>query len=170
MSIGIGRIYAALINYGRIPLDDVPTEYREDTKAALNDDDEDNESASEIINEEIHGAVNLDPITIKCSYNELNQDGKEVIKLGYNAIFTKDKFGILPENIKYSIKRVENIYGKYRSEVSATVDTINNAGVLIVNGYPSAIMQNGDTMLRIDLTITSDNYDPMTLVVYIESL
>lgn len=167
MSIPIGQVYAGLILKGRIKIDDVPDEYKDDTNRVLSGEADEDEP--EPIEPGINGAINLKPITIKESYNMLNNIGKETIKLGYNAIFNPNDFAVLPENIQYSIKRVENIYGKYRTDVNVTVDTIDNSGIVIVNGFPSASIQRGDTMLRIDLEITSSNYEPMNLTIYIES-
>ena len=116
-----------------------------------------------------HGALTLPKMDSIVDVDESMFSGKIDDVFIYGNIFSIDlmKNKDYPSNIKYEILRVDNVYSKFRSEVDAKIATIENNCVLHIDGYPSAYNNPGDTMLRIDLKITSDNYEDMFTTIYL---
>ena len=171
MSIPVDIIYKGLVKRGTYTIDKVPKEYRESVQKLLNGESENNneepveESTEEFVK---YGAVTLPKINgYPVDVDSVMMTGKIRIDLEFDVIFPSDLFSVFPRDVQYSIQRVENIWNRFRSKVDVIIDTIDEDALVLVNGFPSAICNPGDTLLRIDLKIESSNYEDMYLTIYL---
>ena len=159
--------YAKMINDGICTIDQIPAQYRDDVSTYIQSGGSSSPSGEEI--PVIGGAFCLPTMTVKIDTSILGNNGS--IDIGYlnTDIFTKDVVGAnpMPESIEYSCIRVENVYGKFQS--NPQVEIINESGLTVrISGTPKNIVPDC-TILRIDIKITSSNYEDMRFTLYIKA-
>lgn len=149
------RAYATLVEKHALTLEQVPEKYRE---AVENYDP--SLDVTDIPDPEpgLNGALTLKPLHVEYDLNTFvyNED-----------LFTPDLLGDLPmpENMTYSIRRVENVYGAFAEDVEITIDPISTGFVIKLAEEPINVQEHR-TVLRIDMIISSSNYEDMLLTVY----
>lgn len=154
MNRSLIRSYFMMIKSGKCTIDDIPEKYREDVEKFSEEVSLTNAVPREVKNSNLPKAFPaLDAIITKIKR----------VKLRKFTIPILSMFAIPNdiENIKVGISRVENEHNGYKS-VSVTLDK-----ELEVSGEPNEEFQ-GLNVLRIDLEITSDNYETGYITTYIQ--
>ena len=169
-------IYKGLVKRERCTLEDIPEEYREETKSLLENQDSPDESINDTIeleaveeNNKI-GAINIPNIDkYSIPVSEMITDGKYVLTIPYGEIFTKDLFSQAPEDVVYKIQRIENNYMQFEEDLKVSINTIDNDCVLTFDGTPKYESNKRIIILRIDVGIESSNYEDMHFTIYLYS-
>lgn len=169
-------IYKGLVKRGRCTLDDVPEEYREETKLLLEGQDSPDESIKDIIEHETVeennkiGAINIpniDDYSIPAS--KMIADRKYVLMIPYERIFTKDLFPQALEDIVYKKQRIENDYMRFEDDLKVSISSIDGDCILTFEGTPKYESDERFVILRIDIGIESFNYEDMHFTIYLYS-
>lgn len=169
-------IYKGLVKRERCTLDDIPEEYREETKILLENQD----SPDEIIEDAIElnaveennkiGAINIPNIDeYSISVNKMITDGKYVLTVPYERIFAKDLFSQAPEDVVYKIQRIENNYMQFEDDLKVSINIVDNDCVFTFEGTPKCESNERFIILRIDIGIESSNYEDMHFTIYLYS-
>jgi hypothetical protein len=168
-------IYKGLVRRERCTLEDVPEEYREETKSLLESQDSPDKSIKDTIKPETIednkiGAINIPNIDeYSISVSKMITDRKYVLTIQYEGIFTKDLFSQAPEDVIYKIQRIENKYMQFEEDLKVSINTIDNNCVLTLEGTPKYESDERFIILRIDVGIESSNYEDMHFTVYLYS-
>lgn len=167
-------VYKGLVKRGRCTINDVPEEYREETKLLL----EGQEISNEVIEKEVEtlmeentkfGAVTIPNISgYPISVSKMLIDGKCKVTIPYGELFTKELFPTAyPLNVQYDITRIENNYMRFEDGLKVSVDTVDSDCVLTFEGVPKCEYNSKVVMLRIDVKIKSSNYEDMHFTIYL---
>lgn len=169
-------IYKGLLKRGRCTLEDVPKEYREETKALLENQDSIDENIEYMIEPEVNeennkiGAINIPNIDeYSILVSKMLITGKYTLVIPYGGIFTKDLFSQAPKDVVYKIQRIENSYMQFEDDLKVTIDTIDSDCVLTFEGTPKCKDGEKSIILRIDIGIESSNYEDMHFTIYLYS-
>lgn len=169
-------IYKGLLKRGRCTLEDVPEEYREETKVLLEHQDSIDKNDEDMIGSEVIeennkiGAINIPNVDgYSISISKMLIDGKYVLTIPYGEIFTKDLFSQAPKDVVYKIQRIENSYMQFEDDLKVSINTIDGDCVLTVEGTPKYKGDEKSIILRIDIGIESSNYEDMYFTIYLYS-
>ena len=161
----LSSIYNKFVKSGRLKEEDVPKDI------SIEDEDTNVEEHKEEVVEEpvntIYGAL-----YIPSSEKELDivsmVDGSCFDSVASYDIFTKSILNgkPYPEDIKYSIIRVEPNNFIFAGKPKITLEDIDNGFNLIFNGNIKINVLPRTSLFRIDIRISSSNYEDMILSTY----
>lgn len=167
-----GYSYAKMIDHGLCTIDQIPDEHREATLKYVNNDVEAPSEVADEIPEVadtnlIHGALTIPKIDdVEIDTSVMDQGESVTVDFRTDDIFTTDVLAgnPNPHDIYYRIGRVENVYGKLDGLTLSIAESTESFSI-IMSGTPKNITSDC-TILRVDLIITSSNYEDMRLTIY----
>ena len=169
MKMELVSSYAKMINDGLCVISDLPEMYRQPVQDYINNPPEatvNNEIHTPVTaQEEINGALFLGngeyevPVS-DTTYCEIKMDEvfQEYSSQGYP----------MPIKPIFGITMVENTFGKFTRTPVVNIANNQSGCVLAVKGEITNVV-SGDKVLRVDLGISSGNYEAMRYTVYIKA-
>lgn len=177
-NIALVNYWVRLLKKEQMKMEDVPDEIREDVQRALNGEDvtSSNDEQHIVYKEEEYssllGAKSISSKTSLIDSEEFSVSG--VCKIGYliteifdNDVMPQDEE--YPQNINFELIRIEDTYGKFESTPSVKVVYDKDYCLLTVDitSKPVIDFKSGDGIMRLDLKITSSNYEDMKMTIYV---
>ena len=164
--------YANMINAGTITMDDIPQEYHQLVYEAMTNQQKPSDRiVSEAKSENIllYGALFLGKQEI--NVDVINQDGTPICDtfISTSSIFKGylDDNMPTPEDIIYSVRLVENTFGKFEMVPRVLIESTSDGFRLQVDGTIVGDITTGMNILRIDISIESSNYEVMSKTIYL---
>lgn len=164
--------YAKMIDDNICTISQIPQKYRDEVRGYMESMDNDVNS-NELVDDttpKIYGAHYLYPITDIVDTSILGNGGSVSIEIANETIFSISELDSdpMPNAIKYEIIRVENVYGKFKTEPVVELTNTPTGFKIKLQGTPKNIAPDS-TILRVDLRITSSNYENMRITLYIDA-
>lgn len=172
--------YVRLINKEALTMEDVPDDLREDVQRLLNNNDTSDSKEEgpvyEEPEEENHklGAKVISNKNIGTDPKKFMENKEIQLALLITEILTNDVIPQeeeYPQNIDFEVVRVEDFWGRYVDIPRVYTEYDQEYCILRikVKAEPNIYFKPGDEMMRIDLKMTSDNYEDMTMTIYINA-
>lgn len=73
----------------------------------------------------------------------------------------------LPEDYKYKIDSIDNIYGKYQGDVKYDIIQVANGIAVNLIAEPINSASSGEVLLRVNMKLKSSNYEDIKFTVFL---
>lgn len=174
--------YVRLIQKESYKLDDVPDDVREEVQRKLNGEEEPavEESTNEEVSEEVVsedgklGAKTLHNKHYIVNGDDFTKSGKLSFVYLITEILDNETMPLdeeYPKDIDFELVRIENFMGRFADipKISVSYDQSVSGLRISINSKPDVYFRAGDEIIRLDLKMTSSNYEDMSMTVYIEA-
>lgn len=167
--------YVRLIKKDMYDLENVPADIKDLVQKLLNNEsieinDEKEISTEDIVNNEElkedikYGAKTLDNKSIYIPLNDIKETTLAAIKI--EDIINKELFEIIPEDIKFELIRIENVFGRLDSMEDVLLQYDEEKLDITLKCKLKEDVVSYQEFLRIDIRLLSSNYENMMFTIY----